>query len=316
MERDGVFAARLKMENQGENRIAVRVSKLHKSYKNGTQATRGIDFTVGCGEAVSILGPNGAGKTTFLRQLTTELKPTSGAIEIFGVDAILQPHKAKLLMGITPQEAGVFETLTVREHLELFGKLKGLSKSEARIQTDELIKNLELEPQAKNRVGELSGGQKRRILIGLAMLGKPPLLILDEPTTGLDPQSRRTVWVLLKKIIADGATVVFSTHYLEEAEQLSHKIAFINEGKIVRSGTLTELRADFPNKYRLNYLNGSGQIAMPHVEFFADFNAAQKYIGERRISEYQLSTASLEDVYFSVVGEYLETDGNVKKRVE
>ena len=137
------------------------------------------------------------------------------------------------------------------------------------------------------------------------MLGKPPLLILDEPTTGLDPQSRRAVWLLLKKIIADGATVVFSTHYLEEAEQLSHKIAFINEGKIVRSGSLTELRADFPNKYRLNYLNGSGQIAMPRVEFFADFNAAQKYIGDKRISEYQLSTASLEDVYFSVVGKRL-----------
>ena len=300
------------MLSETENKIAVRVSKLFKSYKNGTQATRGIDFTVGCGEAVSILGPNGAGKTTFLRQLTTELKPTSGAIEIFGVDAVSQPNKAKLLMGITPQEAGVFETLTVREHLELFGKLKGLSKSEASIQTDELLTDLELESQAKKQVGELSGGQKRRILIGLAMLGKPPLLILDEPTTGLDPQSRRTVWLLLKKIIKDGATVVFSTHYLEEAEQLSHKIAFINEGKIVESGTLTELRADFPDKYRLNYLNGSGQIALPRTEFFADFNAAQKYIGEERISEYQLSTASLEDVYFSVVGKRLNDEEREK----
>ena len=300
------------MLSETENKIAVRVSKLFKSYKNGTEATRGIDFTVGCGEAVSILGPNGAGKTTFLRQLTTELKPTSGAIEIFGVDAILQPHKAKLLMGITPQEAGVFETLTVREHLELFGKLKGLSKSEASTQTDELLTNLELEPQAKKQVGELSGGQKRRILIGLAMLGKPPLLILDEPTTGLDPQSRRAVWLLLKKIIEGGATVVFSTHYLEEAEQLSHRIAFINEGQIVKNGSLTELRADFPNKYRLNYLNGSGQIALPRVEFFADFKAAQKYIGEERISEYQLSTASLEDVYFSVVGKKINEEEREK----
>lgn len=295
-----------------ENKIAVRVSELYKSYKNGIQATCGIDFTARRGEAVSILGPNGAGKTTFLRQLTTELKPTSGAIEIFGVDAVSQPNKAKLLMGITPQEAGVFETLTVCEHLELFGKLKGLSKSAAKTQTEELLQNLELETQAKNRVGELSGGQRRRILIGLAMLGKPPLLILDEPTTGLDPQSRRTVWLLLKKIIAGGATVVFSTHYLEEAEQLSHKIAFINEGKIVGSGSLTELCADFPNKYRLNYLNGSGPIALPRAQFFTDFAAAQKYIGENLISEYQLSTASLEDVYFSIVGKRLTDEEREK----
>ncbi len=288
-----------------ENNLAVRVSQLFKSYKNGTQATRGIDFTARRGEAVAILGPNGAGKTTFLRQLTTELKPTSGAIEIFGVDAVLQPNKAKLLMGVTPQEAGVFETLTVREHLELFGKINGLSKNEARLQTNEILENLELANEVKRKVGELSGGQRRRILIGLALLGKPPLLILDEPTTGLDPQSRRAVWNLLKEVINSGATVILSTHYMEEAEFLSSRIAFINGGKIVADGNLTELRAKFPNKYRVNYLNGGGQIGTPHVAFFKDFEAAQKFIGEKKISEYQLATSTLEDVYFSLVGEKL-----------
>lgn len=293
------------MNSSPENEFAVRVENLTKRYKNGTEATRGIDFAVRRGEAVAILGANGAGKTTFLRQLTTELKPTSGAIEIFGIDAIREANKAKLSMGVTPQEAGVFETLTVREHLELFGKLKGLNKNEARKQTAELLENLELEAQQNKQVGELSGGQRRRILIGLAFLGSPPLLILDEPTTGLDPHSRRTVWLLLKRIIASGATVIFSTHYLEEAEQLAKRIAFIDGGKIAADGSLQELRAAFPNKYRLSYLNGSGQIAMPHTEFFADFNAAQKYIGEKQISEYQLATASLEDVYFSIVGKSL-----------
>lgn len=288
-----------------EKKLAVRVSQLFKTYKNGTQATRGIDFNARRGESIAILGPNGAGKTTFLRQLTTELKPTSGAIEIFGINAIREANKAKSLMGITPQEAGVFETLTVREHLELFGKLKGLSKTEARNQTAEILKNLELESELKRKVGELSGGQRRRILIGLALLGKPPLLILDEPTTGLDPVSRRAVWNLLKRVIADGATVILSTHYMEEAEFLSSRIAFINGGKIVADGNLSELRANFPNKYRVNYLNGGGQIGIPHVEFFEDFGAAQKFIGERQISEYQLATASLEDVYFSLVGERL-----------
>ncbi len=313
MERDGVFAAGLDfMSFSPEKKIAVHVNKLFKRYKNGTEATSGIDFTVNCGECVAVLGPNGAGKTTFLRQLTTELKPTSGAIEIFGVNAIVQPNKAKHLMGVTPQEAGVFETLTVREHLELFGKLKGLDKKSARDQTQELLKNLELENEEKKRVGELSGGQRRRILIGLAFLGNPPLLILDEPTTGLDPQSRRTVWLLLKQIIVAGTTVIFSTHYLEEAEQLCDRIAFINAGKIIADGTLQELRARFPDRYRLSYLNGKGQIAMPHIEFFADFAAAREFIGAKEISEYQLATTSLEDVYFSLIGERLQVEEDKK----
>ncbi|MGI8469789.1 MAG: ABC transporter ATP-binding protein [Pyrinomonadaceae bacterium] len=295
---------------------AVRVRELFKSYKNGAQATRGINFTVKSGECAAILGPNGAGKTTFLRQLTTELKPTSGAIEVFGIDAIREANKAKILMGITPQEAGVFETLTVREHLELFGKIKGLNKSAARIQTNEIIENLELENEIKKRVSELSGGQRRRILIGLALLGNPPLLILDEPTTGLDPQSRRAVWQLLKKAINDGTTVIFSTHYLEEAEQLSHRIAFINAGKIVADGTLQELRSKFPNKYRVNYLNGGGEIGVPHVEFFADFAAARDFIELKKINEYQLATSSLEDVYFSLVGEHSETNANASETAE
>lgn len=286
-----------------ENNCAVTVEDLVKIYKNGTQATRGINFTACRGEAVAVLGPNGAGKTTFLRQLTTELKPTSGTIKIFGIDAIRDAHRAKCLMGVTPQEAGVFETLTVHEHLELFGKIKGLDKNAARSQTAEILESLELETHTKQKVGELSGGQRRRILIGLALLGNPPLLILDEPTTGLDPQSRRTLWSLLKQIITAGTTIIFSTHYLEEAEFLSRRIAFINGGKIIKSGTLAELRADFPNKYRVNYLNGTGQIGIPHTEYFESFEAAQKFIGARQITEYQMATASLEDVYFSLVGE-------------
>ncbi len=314
MERDGIYAVDLIFMNfSTENKIAVRVSQLFKSYKNGTQATRGIDFAARRGESVAILGANGAGKTTFLRQLTTELKPTSGAIEIFGIDAIANPNKAKLSMGVTPQEAGVFETLTVREHLELFGKLKGLNKSQARTETGEILNDLELTENAKKQVGELSGGQRRRILIGLALLGKPPLLILDEPTTGLDPNARRTVWLLLKQIIASGVTVIFSTHYLEEAEQLSSRIAFIDGGKIVKSGTLEELRATIPNKYRLNYLNGNERIALPHIKFFADFAAAQQFIYAKKISEYQLATTSLEDVYFSIVGKSLSDTGESEK---
>lgn len=295
------------------NSVAVQVSNLVKRYKNGTEANRGIDFTVLCGQAVAILGPNGAGKTTFLRQVTTELKPTSGTIEIFGIDAIAEPTAAKQLMGITPQEAGVFETLTVHQHLALFGQLKGLNKVEARIQTDEILFALELNEQAKTRVGELSGGQRRRILIGLALLGKPPLLILDEPTTGLDPASRRAVWKLLKRVIEDGTTVILSTHYLEEAEHLSHRIAFVNAGKIIADGSLSELRSRFPQRYKISFPSGDANftdLTTPRVEYFNSFSEAQDYISRVNLSEYQISTSSLEDVYFTVVGERLGANGN------
>src|SRR5437667_12445036 len=154
--------------------MAVRVRGLVKRYRDGTEANRGIDLDVRRGETLSILGPNGAGKTTFLRQITSELRPTAGSIEIFGVDAIARPQQVKRKMGITPQEAGVFETLTVREHLELFARLKVLTKDEARKSTTEVIHQLTLDEEASKRVGELSGGQRRRILIGLALLGSPP----------------------------------------------------------------------------------------------------------------------------------------------
>ncbi len=300
-------------QSKTSNTIAVRVSNLVKHYQNGTQANRDINFTASSGEAIAILGPNGAGKTTFLRQITTELKPTGGTIEIFGIDAIANPVAAKQLMGITPQEAGVFETLSVRQHLELFGKLKGLKKVEARMQTGELLDALELTEQANKPVGALSGGQRRRILIGLALLGRPPLLILDEPTTGLDPASRRSVWKLLQKVIKTGTTVIFSTHYLEEAEHLSQRISFINAGKIIADGSLSELRARFPQRYKISFLAGDANFThlnAPSVEYFDSFSEAQDYVAEQNVSEYQISAASLEDVYFSLVGEHLNGNGD------
>src|SRR5258708_5182284 len=156
--------------------LAVRVRGISKRYRDGTEANCGIDLDVRRGELISILGPNGAGKTTFLRQITTELRPTAGSVEIFDLDAITSPQRAKRLMGITPQEAGTFESLTVREHLELFARLKGLSKGEAKAGTAWVMESLDLVPQAKKRVGALSGGQRRRILIGPALLHHPPLL--------------------------------------------------------------------------------------------------------------------------------------------
>jgi len=155
---------------------------LVKRYKDGTEANRGINIDLRRGEVIAILGPNGAGKTTFLRQVTTELRPSSGRITVFGVDTVRDPERARQMMGIAPQEAGLFESLRVRDHLELFARLKGLSRRAAAAAAAKTMEDLDLVADANRRVRTLSAGQRRRILLGLALVGHPPLLVLDEPT--------------------------------------------------------------------------------------------------------------------------------------
>jgi ABC-2 type transport system ATP-binding protein len=288
--------------------LAVRVRHLVKRYKDGTPANRGIDLDVQRGQVVAILGPNGAGKTTFLRQLTTELRPTSGSVEIFGIDAIAQPMRVKRLMGITPQEAGVFETLTVREHFEFFARFKGLAKSEARRAAQSLIDELGLSTELEKRVGLLSGGQRRRILIGLALLGRPPLLVLDEPTTGLDPSSRQTVWRVIRRAVAEGATVILSTHYMEEAERLSDRIGIIAQGQLVAFDSLDKLFSRLDRSYRVSYKDSFDSVAPMRARCFATFAEAQDFIRREGLNEYSIARASLEDVYFVLTGERLTHD--------
>ena len=283
--------------------LAVSVRDLVKHYGDGKKANRGINLNVRRGEVVAILGPNGAGKTTFLRQVTTELRPTAGSVNVFGVDAVAEPDCAKRMMGITPQEAGVFEALTVREHFEFFARFKSLTKREAREAAHEVIAELGLVNETNKRVGVLSGGQRRRILIGLALLGHAPLLVLDEPTTGLDPSSRRAVWGVIRHAVDRGATVILSTHYMEEAESLSDRIAIIVEGRLLAFGTLDELLARLDRSYRLSYrdpFDPSGDFRVRHCASFAE---AQQHISRELLSEYSIARASLEDVYFTLTGE-------------
>ena len=287
---------------------AVCVRGLSKEYRDGTRANRGIDLDVPRGEVVTILGPNGAGKTTFLRQLTTELRPSDGTIRILGIDAIQEPRRARQQMGITPQEAGLFESLTVRQHLELFGRLKGLGKRDAASASAELLEQLGLAAEARRRVGTLSGGQRRRILIGLALLGRPPLLVLDEPTTGLDPASRHAVWSVLRRAVQNGASVILSTHYMEEAERLSDRIGIISAGRLIAFGTVPQLLARVRESYRLTYHDTSTPAGDLRVCRFATFADAKAHVERRNLSEYSVARASLEDVYFELTGEAFPTD--------
>ena len=288
--------------------IAVQVSNLVKVYRNGTEANRGISLEVRRGEVVAIVGPNGAGKTTFLRQLTTELRPTAGSVRVFGVDAVAEPERAKRAMGITPQEAGLFDRLTVREHFELFARLKHLSALAAREAAQAVIAQLGLIAETNKSIGALSGGQRRRILIGLALLGSPPLLVLDEPTTGLDPSSRRAVWGVIRGAVADGTTVILSTHYMEEAEHLSDRIGVIASGRLIAFGTLDELLARVDRSYRLSYRDPIDPLSDLRIRHCASFAEAQQHITRELLSEYSIARASLEDVYFRLTGEPFDKD--------
>ncbi len=283
--------------------LAVEVRNLVKTYRDGTEANRGISFSVQTGEVCAILGPNGAGKTTFLRQLTTELRPTSGSINVMGIDAIAEPTSAKKLMGITPQEAGLFDRLTVREHFEYFARFKHLSRQSARAMSAEMMLKLGLTVESKKLVRSLSGGQRRRILIGLALLGRPPLLVLDEPTTGLDPDTRRRVWQVIRDAVSEGATAILSTHYMEEAERLSDRIGIISEGELIAYGTLDELLARGDPSYRVRYRDRAGES---RVRFCESFAGAQRYVERELLSEYSIARASLEDVYFRLTGAAFE----------
>ena len=285
----------------------LRVQSVWKSF-GGVQAVSGVDFEVRPGELACIIGPNGAGKTTFLRQLTTELRPTAGSVRVFGVDAVAEPERAKRAMGITPQEAGLFDRLTVREHFELFARLKHLSALAAREAAQAVIAQLGLIAETNKSIGALSGGQRRRILIGLALLGSPPLLVLDEPTTGLDPSSRRAVWGVIRGAVADGTTVILSTHYMEEAEHLSDRIGVIASGRLIAFGTLDELLARVDRSYRLSYRDPIDPLSDLRIRHCASFAEAQQHITRELLSEYSIARASLEDVYFRLTGEPFDKD--------
>ena len=219
-------------------KAAVEVRNLNKRYRNGTWANRDITLTAARGELLAILGPNGAGKTTFMRQITTELVPTSGEIRIFGLDAVSRPNEVKGYMGVIPQETSFYWGLSVRQHLRIFGKLRGLPPRMASRRAADLVSDLGLEEHGDKPAEQLSGGLRRRLLVGLSVLADPALLVLDEPSVGLDPESRLDLWGLLRTYRRRGATVLLTTHSMEEAEALCDRVGIIHEGALLASTPL------------------------------------------------------------------------------
>jgi ABC-2 type transport system ATP-binding protein len=225
---------------------AVQATGLVKTF-GSFRAVDGIDLEVRRGEIFGVLGPNGAGKTTMLSMLATLLSIDEGNAEIFGVDVRREPHRVRQLLGVTGQYASVDEGLTARENLWLFGRLQGIGSKEARANAERLLGQFALEEAADKPISQFSGGMRRRLDLAASLISRPPLIFLDEPTTGLDPRTRGQMWETIRGLVAEGSTILLTTQYLDEADQLAGRIAVIDRGRKVAEGTPDELKSSVGN---------------------------------------------------------------------
>jgi oleandomycin transport system ATP-binding protein len=247
---------------------AIRAEGLVKKY-GATTALAGVDLEVPQGKVVGMLGPNGAGKTTMVRILATLLRPDAGRAFVGGYDVLKDPVRVRGLIGLTGQYASVDEDLSGTENLILIGRLLELSKPDARKRAAELLEQFELTEAAGRSIKTYSGGMRRRLDLAASLVGRPEVIFLDEPTTGLDPHVRNEMWQVIRRLVRDGATVLLTTQYLEEADQLADRITVIDHGKIVADGRADEL------KRRVG-----GQTLQVRPTSRADLNSAKRILGE------------------------------------
>jgi ABC-2 type transport system ATP-binding protein len=220
----------------------IEAHNLVKQYRK-VRALDGLDLVADEGRVVALLGPNGAGKTTFVRMLATLTRPDAGTLRVAGIDAVAEPDRVRRLIGLAGQYAAVEPTMTGRENLTMVARLFGLSRKDARAATERVLHDFDLEDAADRAVKTYSGGMRRRVDLGASMVGAPRLLLLDEPTTGLDPRSRIELWESIRALVEQGTDVLLTTQYLDEADQLATDIVIVDHGRVVASGTPAELKA-------------------------------------------------------------------------
>ncbi|MDV7718731.1 ATP-binding cassette domain-containing protein [Pediococcus ethanolidurans] len=219
----------------------IKVSNLKKQFGNKV-AVKNVSFEIKKGDIFGLLGPNGAGKTTVLRMMTTLLRQDAGNVLLNGFDTLTQSRLARQQFSITGQTAAIDQDLTARENLMIFGKLNGLTRTATKARATALLTDFDLTQSADQTLATFSGGMRRRLDLAISLIGKPAILFLDEPTTGLDPRTRMQMWQAIQKLVAEGSTVLLTTQYLEEADHLTDRIALIDHGKLVAMGTPNDLK--------------------------------------------------------------------------
>jgi len=250
---------------------AIEVKGLTKSYKK-VDVLKGVNLTVKKGTMLALLGPNGAGKTTTVRILSTLLKPDAGEVRVNGLDVVKEAQEVRSVIGLTGQYAAVDEYLTGRENLVMMGQLYHLGKEASVRRAEELLQEFDLVEAAERAAKTYSGGMRRRLDLAASLVATPPIIFLDEPTTGLDPRSRMTMWNIIQKLKENGTTILLTTQYLEEADKLADQIAVIDHGKVIAYGTPGELKANVGNE-RIEFA----------VEAGSDFDKALSVIASKDV---------------------------------
>jgi ABC-2 type transport system ATP-binding protein len=325
-------------EAAADQDLAVEAVDLVKRFGDNA-AVDGVSFTVPRGTVVGLLGPNGAGKTTTVRMLTTLSQPTSGSARVNGHDVVAEPEQVRSSMGLTGQAATVDELLTARENLWLIGRLAGLPKGYIKPRGEELLERFALLDAADRTVKTYSGGMRRRLDLAVSLIAAPPVLFLDEPTTGLDPRSRNDLWDVLRGLVADGTTLLLTTQYLEEADQLCDDIIVIDKGRVIAHGTPTQLKdqagrasvvltlsdpADLPRAEELVrgvapevYVEPGARRLTAPAEGLADMTRIGGLIADAGIpvDDLGLQRPSLDDVFLHLTGHRAEeADGSGGER--
>jgi ABC-2 type transport system ATP-binding protein len=313
---------------------AIEVTGLERTFEGGIKAVQGVDLEVATGEIYAFLGPNGAGKTTTVRMLTTLLRPTAGTARVAGHDVVTEAGQVRRAIGVALQEAALDPLMTGRELIELQATLHGLPAAEGRKRSAALLARVGLTQAADRRVGTYSGGMRRRLDLASSLVHQPRVLFLDEPTTGLDPVSRKAIWEEVSALNREGTTVFLTTQYLEEADQLADRVGIIARGRIVAGGTPAALKAEVGKPHlEIGLLDGAAEHAEQVCRAFgrplpakegrvlvelergaADVAGVVRALDEAglAVESLELVEPSLDDVFVAKTGEHLEGDDEKK----
>lgn len=285
-----------------------------KKYKNGVVALKGVSFSVEKGGLVALLGRNGAGKTTWVRIASTQLLPTQGTVEVLGLDVVADPWSVREVIAMVPQEGLPLDILTPFEYVYSYLLIRGYGRSEAKKLAREHLALLELVPYAKRTIGELSGGLKRRVLVAAVLASRAEVLFLDEPTIGLDPLARRSVWRALKEAKRAGGTTLLTTHYMDEAESLADEVVIVHEGRVLFSGTVEEGRRAVGREFKVEVygdleVEGYEGLRLKGVTvFYVDEGEVDEVLRRAVAKGYEsvVKPTSLEDLFIKLTGERIE----------